>query len=150
MSEAPAILTEKPWREMNNEELALSFVEFNIKGIREKIKSTETSLKFYENYKSSIPTVSRPSYVEAGSMDESDWNIAEMEDEQFENEREDMVENFKSEIEDLRDEFHNWDEDKDIIKDGGQDADQMIKAHSASEKLRREKLEEKSKPKQIK
>lgn len=149
MAETNAVPTEKPWREMSDEELALSFVDFNLKTIKSKMSSSESSLNFYENYKSP-PTASRPSYIEAGSMDASDWDVAEMEDEQFENDRDGIIENLKDEIEDLRDEFHNWDEDKEIIAKGDEDAMQMIKAHSALERTRREKLEESSKPKQTK
>lgn len=133
MSETPVTpAIEKPWRDMSDEELALSLVNFKLEGLKSSIEGTRHSL-----------TEVRESKLKFASDENSDTGeeFPEMEDEQFDDEKAGKIKNLEEALSDFIDEYDVWDEDLDIIKEGGEDAAQIIKAHSASEKVRREELE---------
>lgn len=144
MSETPVISTEKIWRDMNPSELAYSNLNFKIKATNWDILVAETSLGVYENPKSSSSV--RPSFVEYGGMDANDWDIAELESEQFDNERDEMIETYRDQLNELHDKFGELRELKKKVEQGDHET---IEEYSNLERERREQLEKINKPKQV-
>jgi len=125
------------WREWSPKELASSWLDVQTKLLDGKVKSAETSLRFYETYQPK--PASRPSNVEPGSMDASDWDIAEAEFDNWPEEQNEMIELYEGERDDLNRQLEDLGDEKGGVKDGNQE---LIEKYSQLEKARREKEEE--------
>lgn len=132
---------EKPWREWTGVELANSYVDHYQATKRKEISSLESQVTFEENY---TPKVGSYRQTEKGGMDEYDDSLLSLEADQYESDREINLGQLESNIREIEDDLEMNELARESIKDNDQD---YIVAYAQLETRRREKLEEKSKPK---
>lgn len=122
---------------LTSADLARSYVAFQGVDTLRQIKAREASLRFNQTYEPR--RASRPSYIEPGSMDANDWDVAELDDEQWEDEKEVSIARDEDAIEDLKDKLAETEELLGKIDAGDASA---IEYYSKLETRRRAELEE--------
>lgn len=83
-------------------ELANSWLKRETEETSKRLRGAESSERFYTTYKPKPPGP-RPSWVESGSMDASDWDMEEAEYHQWPEEQEEMLGHLRDEVEVLMD-----------------------------------------------
>lgn len=124
-------------------DLARSYLGHEGVQLLRSVKMAESNLRFDENYRpSERREVSRPSYIEPGSMDAYDWDVAELESQDWEENREQTIEDDERKLEELGEEkLRNGGEYMKVTR-GDQ---QLIDKYSKLEIARRAELEEQRK-----
>lgn len=119
-------------------DLANSWLDYRITEVHHKIDRTKSSIHFTSTYEPKISA--RPSYVEPGSMDASDWNVAEGEYNQWPQEQEEELEHLNSRMDDLEDELGTISGYREQVVQGDT---ALVKIFSEKEAARRAEIAEK-------
>jgi hypothetical protein len=134
-------MTEQPVAKQELEstpsELANSWLSYRASEVNKEMDRTEQSLKFEKSYQMESPGA-RPSNIEPGSMDASDWDSAEAEYNQSPDEQVKTINHLGDELQRLEGELGTITIYRGRVKEG--DAE-LIEELSGYEKERREKLE---------
>lgn len=131
-----AVSTEE--REPTPAELANSWLDYRNAEVRKELAQTNDSIKFTRTYQPEAPI--RPSYVEPGSMDASDWNVAELEYAQWDDEREEELERLDDKVDGLHDQLSAISDHRQAVAEGTNKT--LIATLAAKEIERREKIAE--------
>lgn len=122
-------------------ELANSWLDFRESAVQKEIAANETSRHHTENYKMKHPGA-RPSWIESGGMDESDYEMELAEYNQWPDEQEDTLNYLDNKFRKLDSELITIDEYRDRLEDNDLP---LIEELAEKEKGRREKIEIKQK-----
>ncbi|MCL4359747.1 hypothetical protein M1555_00630 [Patescibacteria group bacterium] len=135
----PEAILEEPARtkELTPLALARGWLNFRAAEVRKELRSAEGSRQFVSTYKSE--PVIRPSNVEVGSMDDSDWTVAELEHEQWPEEQEAQLEQLDERLDELYDQQSTIADHRKRINKGDTD---LINQFAQLEKDRLKKLED--------
>ncbi|MBU1132747.1 hypothetical protein KKG08_00550 [Patescibacteria group bacterium] len=95
--------SEETFAEPSSLELAQNWLEHSAAVVMTKLRRNEKSTKFTEGYNPTSRV--RPSYVEPGGVDASDWDTEELEAQQWPQEQEKELGSLENEREDLTDEL---------------------------------------------
>ena len=105
-------------------------------------RNSECISEFLKNYDPSKNARLRPSYIEPGSMDANDWDIADLESQQWDENRDQIIEEDRQQLEELEEEkLRNGAEYMRVCR--GDQA--LINKYSKLEIARRAELEEQKK-----
>lgn len=118
-------------------ELADSWLSYRATVVQKEIDETQASRSFTENYEMK-PLGPRPSWVEPGGLDASDWDIAEGEYNQWPEEKEEELDYLDGELRRLEGEYATIRNYRGRIGEGDTI---LIEELAGYEKERREKLE---------
>src|SRR3989344_7081614 len=118
-------------------ELANSWLDFRTSEVIRTIEKTQGSIEFNSTYEPKAPL--RPSHIEPGGMDASDWNVAELEYDQWEYERDDELERLNDRMDSLCDELSTIGGHRQQVAEG--DAG-LIQTFSQKEAVRRAEIAE--------
>ena len=118
-------------------ELANGWLDFRNLEVNRKIGQTQRSINFNTTYEPKAPI--RPSYIERGSTDASDWNVAEHEYNQWEHDRDDELERLNDKVDSLYDELSTIDGYRQQVAEGDASS---IQTFSEKEATRRAKIAE--------
>jgi len=121
-------------------ELAESYLNFTQARVAKELTDAGASLKFNRNYER-IPIPPKPSWIETGGLDESDWENERLADEQDEDGREEVIEGLSFKVNQLRDELGDLTYSRVRVGEGDQD---LINQLASLEKQRLAKIEEKA------
>lgn len=134
--------SQSPEAEPSREDLAKSFLNHQRFETKREIDSLEFNLNFARNYtpRSVVP---RPAGIEPGSMDWSDWNIAELEDEEWFNGGQDAeIERLGWELSGVDGAYDRMSDILGLEKEVNEGNEGLITHYAELEIQRRKKLEE--------
>lgn len=139
MAEAPAVNTptEKPWREMSLQELAIRNLNF-------EIEKTNGQINLANPNASISPRPDRPADVTSGTdINDYESALTEHRQDQFEAARFD--EENEGRIRHLRLTLDSLEDDKSVVESGGKNQSDLIEQYAEAEKKRMEQLEKSKK-----
>lgn len=119
-------------------ELADSWLNFREGKLTTEYDHASSSLRFHQGYKPT-PIGPKPSWIESGGMDESDWETERLSSAQYEDEQEEIIDELELRIDDLGHDLDELADNKKLVEGGDE---QVIKELANLEKERRAKIEE--------
>lgn len=138
------ILSEPRETRLTPADLARSYLGHKGAEIIREIAAAENSRRFHETYNPKSPGA-KPSWIEPGGMDESDWENEVGASSQYDDERDEFVSYWEKEIKRLQNEKGKLNVDFSKVSKGDP---ALIEIYSRLEKERREKIEAEAKRKE--
>ena len=129
-------ITPEGEKEVSPQELAESWLHFRTGQVFKDIEAKESAIKFTRNYR---PSVHSSPGEGPGSLDYSDYEVSQLEAEQWEYEKEDEIAHLEAEQYRLDDELDGLDALTKKVRAGDSE---LVKELALKEKERREKIEE--------
>lgn len=118
---------------LSPEELANSWLNFREAEARQRIQGVQQRLDFVHGYNPQPPGL-RPLYIEPGSTDASDWEVAELEHDQWPVEQEEAIERANIDLDSLYDDLARVQDFRSKIVEGDHE---LVVRFAAAEKKRR-------------
>jgi len=130
-------------KEATPQELAESWLNFRIGQVRRKVIDKKRSIEFNRSYKPSLPSTPGEG---PGSMDYSDYEVSQLETEQWDYERDDLIDELEGDLYRLDDELEGIHAQTKKVTEGDTE---LINYLAAKEKERRAEIEEKRRRKEM-